>query len=143
MLPHHEQAVTTSDILLRTSGLDPRVMALAEQIRAAQQPEIETMKGWSRAWGQPEPTGGGMGDIHAGGADGMASEADLEELDRADGELAQKRYLQLMTPHHQGAVEMARAEIVDGKDPGAVQPARDVVTTQEHEIGVMKDLRAS
>jgi uncharacterized protein (DUF305 family) len=143
MLPHHEQAVAMSDTLLRKSGLDPRVRALAEQIKAAQQPEIDTMKGWWGAWGQSEPADGEMGGMHAGGADGMASDADLVELDRSDGKAGQKLYLQLMTAHHQGAVRMARAEIADGKDPGAVQLARDVVTAQEREIGVMKDLLAS
>ena len=46
MLPHHEQAVAMSDTLLQKSGVDAEVTALAQQVKAAQQPEIDTMKSW-------------------------------------------------------------------------------------------------
>ena len=39
MVPHHEQAVEMADIVLEKDGSEPRVIALAEQIKAAQQPE--------------------------------------------------------------------------------------------------------
>lgn len=42
MVPHHEQAVEMAGAALRTSK-DADVRALATQIRAAQDPEIETM----------------------------------------------------------------------------------------------------
>src|SRR5262249_8118386 len=34
-------------------GIDPRVMNLANQIKAAQGPEIQQMQGWLSQWGQP------------------------------------------------------------------------------------------
>ena len=34
MIPHHEQAIVMSDILLAKQGIDPRVVELAEQIKA-------------------------------------------------------------------------------------------------------------
>jgi uncharacterized protein (DUF305 family) len=50
MIPHHQQAVEMSDIVLAKEGIDPQVVALAEQIKAAQAPEIETMQGWLNDW---------------------------------------------------------------------------------------------
>ncbi|GAA3550688.1 DUF305 domain-containing protein [Microlunatus spumicola] len=141
MLPHHEQAVAMSDTLLAKSGVAPDVAALAEQIKAAQQPEIDTMKGFLAAWGQQE-TGGGMGGMDHGGDDGMATDAQLKELDQADGAAGQQAYLQLMTAHHEGAVTMAQTEVRDGKNAGAVDLAKTIITTQQQEIGVMKDLLA-
>ena len=41
MIPHHQQAIEMSDILLAEQGVDPRVSELATQIKAAQGPEIE------------------------------------------------------------------------------------------------------
>ena len=53
MIPHHQQAIEMSDIVLSKQGIDPRVVELAGQIKAAQAPEIEQMQGWLDQWGQP------------------------------------------------------------------------------------------
>ncbi len=53
MIPHHQQAIEMSDMLLGKQGIDPRVMDLAKQIRAAQSPEIEQMQTWLTEWGMP------------------------------------------------------------------------------------------
>ena len=139
MLPHHEQAVAMSDTLLAKSGVNPDVTALAHQIKAAQQPEIDTMKGLLTAWGQQEKDDG-MGGMNQGSNDGMATDAQLKDFDQADGKAGQKAYLQLMTAHHQGAIRMAQAEVSNGRNPGAIALAKNISTTQQHEVGVMKDL---
>ncbi|MCI4675920.1 DUF305 domain-containing protein [Candidatus Mycolicibacterium alkanivorans] len=51
MIPHHQQAVQMSDMILAKQGIDPRVVDLAKQIKAAQGPEIEQMQGWLNQWG--------------------------------------------------------------------------------------------
>ncbi|EEB9150731.1 DUF305 domain-containing protein, partial [Salmonella enterica subsp. enterica serovar Paratyphi B] len=38
MIVHHQQAVEMSDIVLAKEGVDPRVVDLAERIKAAQSP---------------------------------------------------------------------------------------------------------
>ena len=139
MLPHHEQAVAMSDTLLAKSGVTPDVTALAEQIKAAQQPEIDTMKGFLAAWGQQE-MGSGMGGMNHGSDDGMATDAQLKDFDQADAKTGQKTYLQLMTAHHQGAIKMAQTEVDNGKNPDSIALAKNIITTQQREIGVMKDL---
>jgi uncharacterized protein (DUF305 family) len=53
MIPHHQQAVQMSDMILAKQGIDPRVTDLAKQIKAAQGPEIEQMQGWLTQWGMP------------------------------------------------------------------------------------------
>lgn len=52
MVPHHSQAIEMSDMLLTKQGIDPRVVDLAQQIKAAQGPEIEQLNAWLTAWGQ-------------------------------------------------------------------------------------------
>ena len=140
MLPHHEQAVVMSDTLLKKTGVNPEVTALAEQVKAAQQPEIDTMKSWLAAWGEDEMAddsmGGGMG--HSGG--GMATDAELKEFEQADGAAGQKMYLEMMTAHHEGAIMMAETEVSDGENPDAVQLAKQIITTQQQEITTMQDL---
>ena len=142
MLPHHEQAVAMSDTLLAKTGVNPDVTALAQQIKAAQQPEIDTMKGYLTTWGQQQMGGGGMGGMNHGASDGMATDAELKEFGQSDGKTGQKAYLQLMTAHHQGAIKMAQAEVSNGKSPDAVALAKNIITTQQQEVGVMKELLA-
>ena len=45
MIPHHRQAITMSEVALSKDVIDPRIAALAQQIKDAQGPEIETMRG--------------------------------------------------------------------------------------------------
>ncbi len=139
MVPHHEQAVAMSDTLLAKSGVNPEVTALAEEIKAAQQPEIATMNGFLAAWGE-DMGDGGMGGMNHGGDDGMATDAELQEFEQADGVTGQRLYLEMMTAHHTGAITMAQTEIKDGDSPEAIQLAQDIVTAQQQEITVMKDL---
>ena len=140
MVPHHEQAVTMSNALLEKSEVNPEVAALAEEIRAAQQPEIDTMKSWLSAWGQEQSGHGGMAGMDHGG--GMATEAQLKEFETADGPTGQRLYLEMMTVHHEGAITMAQSEVREGRNPAAIQLAQDIVATQQQEITAMAELLA-
>jgi uncharacterized protein (DUF305 family) len=49
----------------------------------------------------------------------------------------------MMVPHHQGAVEMAQAELKYGKDPELRQLARRIIADQRSEIKLMDDWLAA
>jgi uncharacterized protein (DUF305 family) len=138
MIPHHEQAIEMSDTLLSKTGVDERVTALAEQITAAQQPEIDTMKGWLSDWGVSMSEG--MSGMDHGG---MMSESDMQALTAADASDAARLYLEQMIEHHQGAIDMAQDEIDGGTDSEVVALARSIVDSQAAEISTMKELMAS
>ena len=44
----------------------------------------------------------------------------------------------MMIPHHQGAADMAKAELLYGKDPVLRRLAQEIIVTQEQEIEVMR-----
>ncbi|WP_239310030.1 DUF305 domain-containing protein, partial [Frankia sp. Cj3] len=52
MVPHHQQAVDMAD-LASARAASEEVRSLARTIRSAQDPEITTMTGWLRSWGEP------------------------------------------------------------------------------------------
>ncbi|GAB3272205.1 DUF305 domain-containing protein [Sinomonas notoginsengisoli] len=136
MIPHHEQAVEMSGIVLSKPGLDARVAALAEQIKAAQAPEIATQRGWLAAWGQPTAMAAAAGH----GMEGMMTADDLGGLKAAGASDAAKLFLTRMIAHHEGAVTMARTELSSGSNPEAVSMATSIIGSQTQEIEQMKSL---
>lgn len=47
-------------------------------------------------------------------------------------------FLEMMIPHHEGAVEMARLVLIHGKDPLVRKLAEDIIASQQVEIAAMK-----
>jgi uncharacterized protein (DUF305 family) len=148
MIPHHQQAVEMSDVVLARKGVDPRVTDLATAIKAAQGPEITEMQGWLGQWGDPPmppmESGEGHGGHDMGGmsgdAMGLMSDEEMAALKNADGAEASRLFLTGMIGHHEGAIDMAQNEIKDGKFAPAVDMARTIVKTQQEEIDTMKGL---
>lgn len=47
-------------------------------------------------------------------------------------------FVTMMTPHHQGAIDMAKVELKYGKDPELRRLAQDIVGAQEREMRQMR-----
>src|SRR5688500_742742 len=86
MLPHHDQAVSMSDLLLAKRGVHPQVAAPARDIKDAQLAEIDTMDGWFEAMGPSSASGG----THHGGLDGMLDENEMQRFDLANSRDGQR-----------------------------------------------------
>ena len=147
MIPHHQQAIEMADLILGKDGIDERVVTLAQQIKDAQGPEIETMQGWLQEWGlpSPDPSAGGMegmdhGDMDMGGMTvaGMMSAEDMATLANATGADFDTMWLQMMIAHHQGAIAMAEVALRDSRDPEIRRMAQAVIDIRTREIAEMK-----
>ncbi|WP_336882827.1 DUF305 domain-containing protein [Rhodococcus globerulus] len=168
MIPHHSQAVEMSDMLLAKDGIDPRVTTLAEQIKAAQGPEIEQLQTWLTTWGQSSTPSSGMDmptTSHSmegmtpstslgmpmpstsmgmmPGMEGMMSAEDMTALQNAQGTDAAKLFLTQMIDHHRGAVAMAQTEVDSGQYPEAIAMAQTIISTQTQEITTMEGILSS
>lgn len=150
MIQHHAQALQMVDLTLGRK-LDAEVVTLTEQIRTAQAPEIEKMADWLEDWDQPVPeTSRDHANAHAQehgesvemdtDMPGMLSAKELESLEGASGPEFQNMWLEMMIEHHEGAVEMAEAQVEEGSNAKAVALAEDIISTQEREISTMQDL---
>ena len=51
-------------------------------------------------------------------------------------------FVRMMLPHHQAAVDMAKAELQYGNDPELKTLAQNIVNAQDKEIAMMKDWEA-
>lgn len=137
MIPHHEQAVEMSEMMLQKKDIPAAVTDLATRIKAAQGPEIDTMTGWLKSWNESATMGAG----HS--MDGMMGDDDLKKLDAAQGTEAAKLFLTQMIAHHEGAVMMAKTETAQGQNADAIKLSKNIVTAQEAEIQEMKNLLAT
>lgn len=135
MVVHHEQAIEMSDILLSKRGLAPEIQQLAQDIKDAQSPEIETLRTWQEQWNVPSEQPHSMGED-----DGMVSEENLEKLRQAEADEGATLYLEQMIAHHEGAVEMAEQELSEGRFAQAKDMAQRIVDSQTAEIEQMNDL---
>ncbi|MGW7099525.1 DUF305 domain-containing protein [Streptomyces sp. NPDC054838] len=147
MIPHHQQAVEMA-ALAEGRARDTGIKTLAAAIRTAQDPEIRTMRSWLAAWGKPEAGSAMPGMEHGSGAHegsgtaGMMSDQDMKDLGAARGTDFDKAFARLMIAHHNGAIEMARAEQRNGQDPAAKKLADEVVKNQSAEVGQLTAILA-
>ena len=151
MLQHHAQALAMVDLTI-DRPLDPEVLQLAEQIRDAQAPEIETFTDWLGDWDEEVPetvrdhsnAGHDMDDMGDSMNDenmpGMMTSDDMGALEDASDAEFQTMWLEMMIEHHEGAVEMAKAEQGDGQYKPAIDVAGNIVESQTGEIETMKGL---
>lgn len=150
MIPHHRQA-TEMAALAKTRTDTAAVLGLAADIEAAQGPEIDTMTGWLNKWGKDVPAEGddmgGMDHSNMGGDSssmpGMMSDDQLAELEASSGAGFDQMFLTMMLAHHEGAVQMAKAEQSDGKNADAKALAGTIRKDQTAEIATMRDLLGS
>ncbi|MEU2266674.1 DUF305 domain-containing protein [Streptomyces olindensis] len=144
MIPHHQQAIEMSQ-MASTQASSAEVKDLASRIQKAQDPEIKTMSGWLKAWGEDVPSsmpGMDHGMDHSGSSDmpGMMDTEDMDKLMDASGRDFDTMFLTMMVEHHEGAVEMATTEKEKGRYGPAKKLADDIITAQNAEIEEMNKL---
>lgn len=114
MRVHHEQAVFMGFVYRDLPATDPAIRAVAASIVQGQSLEVGRMVQLLRAFGEDEArdldatamTWMGMA-ADSMSMPGMASEAELDALIASSGEAADELFVELMTEHHVGGVEMA------------------------------------
>ncbi|MFI6097081.1 DUF305 domain-containing protein [Lentzea sp. NPDC051213] len=139
MVAHLEQGIDLSQVAM-AKGSKPKVKELAGAVDVTQREELTMLKSWLKLWGKPE-TPSSDPNVHAahGGLPLLDAKviSDIKEKNGAEFDLT---YLNLMTGHQGGAVEMARAMAKDGSNPEAVAYAERVTNTRQGQIAQMLGL---
>ena len=141
MYPHHAQAVEMTDMVAdRTTN--PDVLALADQIEAAQQPEMDQMSALLESWGEPAPsaTMDDMGGMDHSSMDGMMTDDQMAELAGLSGTDFDRMWMTMMIEHHEGAVTMSEDVLADGVNPEVRVLAEEIIDAQQVEIAEMQSL---
>ena len=134
MLPHHQGAIDMAKVVLQY-GKDAEVNTLAEAVIKAQTAEIEVMKDWMGKTDQAKlPVVPASKEANDQAMATMLKNMMVPYTGDADVD-----FLKGMIPHHQGAIDMAKAALKYGQDPTVLKLAQEVETAQEGEIQFMTD----
>jgi uncharacterized protein (DUF305 family) len=142
MIPHHHQALVLSRLAPdRTTSSD--LLALAGRIDVEQTVEITTMQQWQAQNGfdETDPESAYMmmmQDPMMIEMMGMATQAELDQLETLSGTAFDKLFLQLMIDHHQGAIDMCVQVMTHGQEPVLQSMANEMLTTQSTQIFQMQ-----
>ncbi len=132
MIPHHEAAVQMGQIA-QQRGTSEFVKKLADDIVKTQNAESSTMRAADKRLKTAGVTTGSLGVAE----DQMGMDHDPAALKTAKP--FDRAFIQMMIPHHEGAITMAKAELAKGKDPELKRLAEDIIAAQQREIAQMRE----
>lgn len=140
MIPHHGQAVDMA-VLVDSRTNNTELIDIAGRIHKSQDDEIAFMKDWLLERSQSVEMD------HANHMDhsvmGMATPSQMEDLASSKGTEFDRLFLQLMIPHHEGAIRMVK-DLLDqagsAYDPVLYDFVSDIMNDQEAEITSMNTM---
>lgn len=135
MIPHHEAAVEMAALAL-TRGESAFVRDLAADIIRSQNREISTMRGIASRLVAAGVKPRSLGLTRAE----MGMDHDVSHLHMAGPfDLA---FIDMMIPHHEGALRMSRIQLLRGTSVQATSLAKQIIASQSREIRAMSQYRA-
>ena len=156
MKPHHQSALMMAQMAVTKARL-PEVKRLARGIIADQKKEIAQLQSWRKAWyGSAAAPMNHSAMNHS--MDGMKmsgdkmmmpgemmglpmkGEMDMGKLRRARGRDFDRMFLQMMIPHHAGAVMMADEALKVTARPQIREMSHAIISSQSREIGLMQGI---
>jgi uncharacterized protein (DUF305 family) len=148
MSEHHRQAVDMSFSYLTRPDADPRLAVVARSIIFEQAVEIGVMLQQLAEMGAPALAEDGqamawMGHpMDASEMPGMATEEQLDALATASGREADELFVELMTAHHRGGIEMAEDAAARADSDAVIRMAGSTIRNQQDEIIELENLQA-
>lgn len=137
MIVHHESAMNMAE----KSGPGAKhveIQDLSMNIASSQGKEVNDMMEWQRLWGYPATSGHSMTDMEnaSGSMEDMTMMSD--ELEGLKGDAFDKKFLELMIVHHQGAIDMAKPAAINAQHQEVKDLAVTIIAAQTKEIEQMK-----
>lgn len=139
MVPHHDQAIEMSDVLLASDVEDPAVRDLAQRIKEGQERENEQMLAWADEWGIEEDM-----ELHSHHiANGMFIPSQLEAFHNLSGDELRAEFLEMMHHHHAEVIAMTQGEVDNGGYAPLKKMAKEMIAVQTAEMREMEQLQAA
>jgi uncharacterized protein (DUF305 family) len=139
MIAHHQGAVDMARPAIEKARHN-ELRELARSIIRDQDREIAQMRQWREQWfsGRPQAVNMEM----RGMAESMRG-MDMNRLNAQTGNAYDLMFIEMMIPHHEGAITMAREALQRAEHPELKQLAEQIIAAQEREIRQMNEWRSA
>lgn len=134
MIHHHQGAVEMAKMIDGKTN-NAEIIKFGKQIIADQEKEIAQMKDWREKWFAGKPAAKNM--EMPGMMDSM--KMDMSKLSNSKDKAFDLAFIEMMIPHHQGAVLMAKEALTKGEKPEIKTLANNIIKAQEAEIKMMNE----
>ena len=131
MIPHHESAVDAADLALSRAE-HRQLVELAREILTVQSTELATLRSVRDVIQQAGIEQGdlGLSEEEMGVGHDPAELRNAQDFDCA--------FIEMMVPHHEGAIRMARAELESGIHAELRRMSENIIDAQGYEIRQMR-----
>lgn len=137
MTRHHQGAIEMAEMALKKTS-NTELKAFAQKIIDDQKKEIAQMKEWRDKWFAGKPDAMNMEMVGMK----MMSGDEMKHLQGATGKDFDVDFLDMMTPHHDGAIKMAKEALTKAEHPEIKTMSNQIIKAQEGEIKQMADWKA-
>ena len=141
MSAHHSGAVEMAEMALKKSE-NAELKTFAQKIIDDQKKEIAQMKDWREKWYAGKPAAMNMEMSGMMDSMKMMMGGEMKKMEAASGKDFDIHFLDMMTPHHAGAVMMAKEALTKAEHPEIKTLANQIIKAQEAEIKQMNDWKA-
>jgi uncharacterized protein (DUF305 family) len=129
MTAHHQSAIDMARAAEPKAG-HAETKEFARQIISDQGKEINQMKAWRDQWYKAAPS------AKSDKVPGMDMQGQMGGQMGGDPDIG---FIEMMIPHHQGAIEMAKEALQQAKHPEIKQLAQNIINAQQAEIQKMNE----
>ena len=129
MIPHHHLGMEMIDQATRRVN-DTRVRRLVFEMSTYHQSELDQLHDWAEDWNV----------VSAEEFPGRITPDRLAELGTLSGTDYDRRWLEVMIEHHEGAIDIAQRQMDAGSDDAVIEMAESVREMQTKDIEAMSSL---
>lgn len=137
IMQHHDMAVQMGQMTAAEAS-DAKLKELGRKSAEDQTKDVERLRSWREQWYGAAPRA-----VNPQLAGGESLNMKMSHSDSASSHELDMRLIDMMIPHHQGGVAMAREAVARAQRPELKQFAQETVTKQEKELAELQALKTS
>ena len=141
MSAHHQSAIDMAK-MVDGKTQNAELKKFAGQIIADQSKEIAQMKEWRDKWYAGKPAAKNMEMTGMMDSMKMMMGDGMKKMETASGKDFDLMFVDMMTPHHAGAVTMAKEALTKAEHPEIKTLSNQIIKAQDAEIKMMADWKA-